>query len=358
MKLSLAKKRLGLVLGAVLLSLPVSAGAAPILHGPDEVLERDCVWEAGKLYFAPATGGRWELIPSTSDAEVLNPGDGEFHPMSLATVAEALAAIAYPLAGLDYHVYVLPYPRRSQLESATADGILYLAPGTRPYADAVVHAVVTHEVGHLVHRAYLPDADGAGWESYASLRGIAGDARYSGTALHAFRPHEVFAEDFRALFGSSLARESGSLENAELVWPTEVRGLEEFLLSLRGRVAPTSPLVAWPNPFRTLVRLSVNVPQSVSPVSLARTSMDGEEPAPSSFAAPTGEWALAIYDARGRLVRRTSVPPGTGSRASLSWDGRDTGGQPVPHGAYFARLVPPQGQASAAGTTIKLVLLP
>jgi hypothetical protein len=47
---------------------------------------------------------------------------------------------------------------------------------------------------------------------------------------------------------------------------------------------------------------------------------------------------LAIYDLRGRLVRKlTDAVPGTGSNA-IEWDGRDEGGVRVSSGVYFARL--------------------
>lgn len=217
MNASTCQKTLGLAVGAALASLPAVVCAAPILHGPDEVLESFCSWSDGRLYFAPPTGGRWELVTSTADPEVRNPGDGSFHAMPLATVRDALAGLDYPVDGLALRMYVLPYPRRGQFPSAAGDGVVYLSPATRPYAAAVVHGVVAHEMGHVVHRAYLRDQDQAGWEQYATLRGFDGDARYSETAAHAFRPREVFAEDFRVLFGSDLARTSGSLENAESI---------------------------------------------------------------------------------------------------------------------------------------------
>jgi hypothetical protein len=353
---SLRQKCLGLVVGAVLASLPVLACAAPILHGPDEVLESFCSVSEGRLYFSPPTGGRWELVSSTGDPAILNPGDGAFHAMPLATVAEALAALDFPLDDLSFHVYVLPYPRRAQLHSAAGDGSLYLAPGTYPYADAVVHGVVAHEVGHIVHRTYLPDADDAGWEAYASLRGFYGDARYSETAPHAFRPREVFAEDFRALFGSALARESGSLENPELVWPEEVEGLEAFVRSLPERQVLAVPLIAWPNPFRDEVRFRFRLPESRSPAPGA-TPATGAGPS-AGGSSTTESWWLAIYDARGRRVR--SLPAGSSSNptATVRWDGRDARGSRVPPGTYLARLAPLGGASQGALSSRKLVLLP
>ena len=347
---------LALLLGIVLLSLSTSAAATPIVHGPEEVLERYCSWSGGRLYFAPPTGGSWELVYDTSDPLITNPGDGMFHPMPLDQVHEALEGIAYPIQDLDFHVYVLPYPRRSQLSSAAGDGVLFLVPGVRPYAEAVVHATVAHEVGHLVHRAFLPDADRAGWESYASLRGFSGDARYSETAAHAYRPREVFAEDFRALFGTDLARESSGLENTELSWPADVPGVEEFLLSLPEREPALARLMAWPNPFRSQVRFTVDLPDGKEGASQSRLPLGGES-APNSLAPAAGAWRLTIYDARGRRVRSVPVSVDGSGQASFSWDGRDAQARRVAHGTYLARLVPP-GAARGDATSVKLVLLP
>jgi hypothetical protein len=44
-----------------------------------------------------------------------------------------------------------------------------------------------------------------------ALRGL--DAsRYQANAVHALRPHEVWAEDFRALFGGAIATSNGTIE--------------------------------------------------------------------------------------------------------------------------------------------------
>jgi hypothetical protein len=347
---------LSLLLGTVLLSLPIPAAATPIVHGPEEVLERYCFWSQGRLYFAPPTGGSWELVYDTSDPLITNPGDGMFHPMPLDQVHEALEGIAYPIQDLDFHVYVLPYPRRTQLHSAAGDGVLFLVPGVRSYAEAVVHATVTHEVGHLVHRAYLSDADRAGWESYASLRGFSGDARYSETAAHAYRPREVFAEDFRALFGTALARESSGLENTELSWPSDTPGIKEFFLSLPDREPVLAKLMAWPNPFRSQVRFTVDLPDIAGAPSQSRLQPGGES-APNSLAPAAGAWKLTIYDARGRRVRSVPVSVNGSGQASFSWDGRDAQARRVAYGTYLARLVPP-GAARGEATSVKLVLLP
>ncbi len=84
----------------------------------------------------------------------------------------------------------------------------------------------------------------------------------------------------------------------------------------------TARLTAWPNPFRTGVRLEV----------AARGSSD-----------------LRIVDASGRQVCRRRIPRSSLSVPySLSWDGSDEAGRPVPPGVYFAGF-------GSANSMLKLV---
>jgi hypothetical protein len=66
------------------------------------------------------------------------------------------------------------------------------------------------------------------------------------------------------------------------------------------------------------------------------------------FVAPAGgTGTLAVYDARGRLVRELLagvMPPG---EQIVTWDGRSDAGDPVPSGVYFYRL----SMDAASGTT-------
>ncbi len=83
-----------------------------------------------------------------------------------------------------------------------------------------------------------------------------------------------------------------------------------------------SRLTAWPNPFRTGVRLSA----------AARSSSD-----------------VRIVDVSGRQVRVLRVPRSPLSTSySLTWDGRDEAGRQVAPGVYFAAL-------GSSGSTLKLV---
>ncbi|MCX6841445.1 MAG: T9SS type A sorting domain-containing protein [candidate division WOR-3 bacterium] len=73
--------------------------------------------------------------------------------------------------------------------------------------------------------------------------------------------------------------------------------------------APALSLTCEPNPFRTRTAISLQ--------------LTADSPA-----------ELAIFDASGRCVRTLTV-----NRAPCTvWDGKDELGQPLPSGAYFARL--------------------
>jgi hypothetical protein len=280
------------------------------IHGVEETLRDFCVEQDGSLWLVLPDGARHELVTSTSDAAIVNAGDGSFHPFDEATVREALTALRAPLAPLRADVFILPYPRRSGLESAAGPGLILLSPGVRPLSTEQQHAELVHELGHLVHYSRMPDAATEEWDRYRQVRGITDEAVYNASAAHANRPHEIFAEDFRALIGGALANYSGSIENATLAPPASVAGLEEFMRAIAGASGPVSgPLACLPNPSCGTV----------------------------SFAQPGGaSEALEVYDVGGRRLA-TLAPVRTGSLVTWRWDGSDASGSPVGAGVYFAR---------------------
>jgi len=303
--------------------LPVGAAvpAGIAIHDAAETLRDRCATDAdGRLWLTLPGGARYELVTSTADPAIANPGDGAFHAFDAAAVRAALAAVTFPLAAIRAEVYLLPYPRRAGLESAAGAGLVLLSPGVRPLSREQQHLEFTHELGHVVQRALLPDADGR-WGAWRALRGAADAATYSATAPHVNRPHEIFAEDFRALFGGALANYSGTVENAALAPPAEVAGLRAFVLQLAGAAVAVPP--AWPNPSRGAVSLS----------------RAGEAVAP-----------LDVYDAAGRLVVTLAPLPSAGG-VRWSWDGRDARGVRAGAGAYWAR--PRDGGAASRITRLE-----
>jgi hypothetical protein len=161
-----------------------------------------------------------------------------FHAARLEWVREALEKVDPRVRRLiGAELYVLPFPRRAMLASSCDGTAIYLSPGVnRPPSRAEVHFLVFHEVGHMIHRQLLPDRDRPGWERYRRVRGIA-LARFGPHARHADRPHEVFAEDFRKLFGTAPARAARPLDPSSAP-PLEGRRREDvraFLEDLLSR---------------------------------------------------------------------------------------------------------------------------
>lgn len=338
-----------------LLLVPVSLLAAPRVHSSAEVLEHFCYWKDGRLLFAsPTTGQEWVLVTSVDDPSISNRGDGTFHPILRSQVVDALSGLSFSVQELNFDVYLLPYPRLAELKSSAGQGAIYLSPGTRETAEVTVHALVAHEVGHQIHRAFLPDTDVPGWEAYARLRGFRDDPRFSSSADHAFRPREVFAEDFRALFGSESARSGATLENPELVWPSAVAGLAEFMRRLPERVAVSSPLAAYPNPFFSNVRVEIDLGSIDSGTPSVGAVMSGDGLYTMAAPASLKRFSVGIHDARGRLVKRVPVEIDASGRGSIRWDGRNRQETTVSRGIYFARLLDSRGEFAQAAP-LKLV---
>ncbi len=286
--------------------IPLSTGIS--VHDASETLRDWCrADENGVLWLVLPGGARFELVTSTADPAISNHGDGSFHPFDAIEVRAALGSVSYPLEGIAAEVFILPYPRRAGLSSAAGPGVVLLSPGVYPLTSEQQHAEFVHELGHLVQYSRLPDGDG-GWTRYRSIRGITDLTVYCDDAVHPDRPHEIFAEDFRALFGDPLATTSGRIENDALLPPALVPGLPQFLLELSGQPLSVA-LAAVPNPAR-------------GPIGFARAG-----------AAPAD---LEIFDVAGRRVVRLA-PSQHGPWIRWTWDGRDASGREVEAGVVFAR---------------------
>ncbi len=207
----------------------------------------------GTLWFTLPGGQRFELITSVLDPAIANPGDGAFHPFEAHEVDAAIRELDFPLASIEVDIYILPYPRRGALSSAAGPGLILLSPGVQPLSREHQHAEVAHELGHIVQYTVMPDHDVERWAAYRALRGIADEGLYHANAQHQDRPHEIFAEDFRVLFGGALAVGSGGIENAALTPPRSVSGLRSFLAELAGP-SVAAGLEVSPNPARGPIR--------------------------------------------------------------------------------------------------------
>ncbi|HYV51043.1 MAG TPA: T9SS type A sorting domain-containing protein, partial [Dongiaceae bacterium] len=135
-------------------------------------------------------------------------------------------------------------------------------------------------------------------------------------AMHRDRPHEIFAEDFRVLFGGELAAGSGRVENPYLSPPASVPELSAFFLSLEeSRLPiPAGHIVSLPNPAPAGMRIGLSL---------------------SDVASDSGPVEISVFDVEGRRV--TGLPVQSGVRTS--WNGRLENGSAAPPGLYFLRAI-------------------
>jgi hypothetical protein len=298
----------------LILGLAAPAVAGVTIRTAQDVLDHHTTWHGDRLFVVGPDGSRWELVTDIEDPVIRNRGAGEFFPVDPAHVQTALDALTYPLEGIQVDIFILPFPRRALLPSSAENHVIYLSPGVMPVANSKVHSVLAHEMGHVVHRTYLPDHDEDAWEAYRTLRGIENTSIYHGNAAHRDRPREIFAEDFRVLFGGALANYSGTIENQAILFPTAVSGLETFMRSLAepSLVGTVRQLRVYPNPTRADVHLA----------------LAGEPGFPEA-----GLVVLSVFDVQGRLVARK------GLAGDYRWDGRLENGSSAPPGLYFLRAV-------------------
>ncbi|MFZ1948009.1 MAG: hypothetical protein WAW06_10730 [bacterium] len=307
---SLAAWAVAPALGLALIAAAAGVGAASgtlvggiAVYPPEEVAAM-CVREGATTYLEIPGARRYAIDLDRA---------GLYWPMPLTEVLEALAQIGYPLDGLKAQVVILPAPRQGLAESSTEGSVVFLSPGRIGYPTAHVHYTVAHEVGHLVHHALLPGRDDPGWRQYAALRDLDLGAARSAQD-HASRLHEIFAEDFRSLFGGGLAQCGSGIENHDLAMPQTVAGLREFFLSLPDMWGAKVRFYVAPNPFRDLL--------AIKTFSLGQTG--------GALAGAT------IYNVEGRMV--AALSPSGPQVSELVWDGRDADGRRAPPGVYFAAL--------------------
>ncbi|MDP6797152.1 MAG: FlgD immunoglobulin-like domain containing protein, partial [Candidatus Krumholzibacteria bacterium] len=231
---------------------------------------------------------------------------------------DALQSLSYPRPVDRIEIIFLPLPLREHSHSFARGNRIFLAPAEVEIPEEITHMTVVHELGHLFQYAKMSDMNTSLWSQYRQLRRISNEDIYHDSAIHANRPHEIFAEDFRYLFGGDLANYSGTIENHDLSLPDEVFGLREFFLSLSDKIVPASLLQAscFPNPFNPRTTVKVD----------AEVDLIGET------------LTVRVFDAQGRQVRE--LYRGTLFTQSLSfqWDGRDNGNRPLPSGVYFSRI--------------------
>jgi hypothetical protein len=271
------------------------------------------------------------VITDISDPSIYNKGDGRFHPFTAALVDHALGEITHPDLHMDATIYLLPYPRRGVLVSSTTGSEMFLSPGVLDIESAVASFTIAHELGHVFHNRFMP-ASSSRWHDYRALRGISDESRFNDFAAHAYRPHEIFAEDFRVLFGGPDAFFGGHVENTSITEPERIAGLPAFYTRVvRAEVRQTIDATSSPNPFNPETEIRVTLPAD------ARS--------------PGEPVTVRVYAVTGALVRDLYDGRATGDFA-VRWDGTDRGGVHVASGTYYAQI-----RAGGESRTLKLVML-
>jgi hypothetical protein len=284
----------------------------------------------------PLDDGRYfTVITDINDPAITNKGDGAFHPFQMDQVIEVLRTINHHQLNLNLTVYLLPYPRRNVLVSSASGTEIYLSPHVLEIAPQVTAYIVTHEVGHIFQFQNIPDINSNAWARYKTIRGITNTTRFSDYGPHAYRPKEIFAEDFRVLFGNEQARYGGAIENPELCSPELVAGLKSFMLNLEP--VPVEPMViaslkGFPNPFNPRTEIALELGEDFTP-SRERVT-------------------IRIYDITGALVRDLYDGVPVSHHLQVEWDGRSDHGERVASAPYFAQV-----RAGANSKTIKLVMI-
>ena len=269
----------------------------------------------------PLGGGKYlTVITDISDPLIANKGDGDFHAFEVSDVIDLLGEINHPSMSLDVEVYLLPYPRSNMLMSSTSGTTVFLSPHVLEISRESAAYVIAHELGHVFQNRYLQDHAYRPWGEYRAIRGIDDRERFSDSASHAFQPKEIFAEDFRVMFGGASAFFGGRVENVELASPLHVDGLAPFFARLTTSSAFDADAFIvgvsnFPNPFNPSTRIVVDV--------------SGE------FVATGQPLAVRVYDVRGALVRELYSQQPTGPQIVVTWDGRDHAGRLVASATYF-----------------------
>ena len=337
----LARWTCGLLVGACLLGTQAMAAPARLEYSNGvtatvisaEYLAGRLTSHQGAPTIELPDGRLVPVVTEIADPSIYNKGDGEFHPFTSQLVDQALASISHPHLALNVRIYLLPYPRRGVLVSSTSGNEIFLSPHVREIEPSVAAYIITHELGHAFHNHFMSSASSR-WGEYRALRGIADESTFNEGAAHAFRPHEIFAEDFRVLFGGRQAYFDGHVENTEIAEPEVVAGLKDFYLRVTEAPARVSRIAASssPNPFNPETEIRIARPDGGAIDRGARVS-------------------VRVYAVTGALVRDLYDGAASGDLA-VRWDGRDDAGNPVATATYYAQI-----RIGEERQTLKLVLL-
>mgnify|MGYP005853834333 CR=1 FL=1 len=226
-------KHLLTVITAAVILLTCNAGSAlaaqiPFtLHRADESITAIVRKEGGQAVLKETWYNTSFYLDTSTSVNQL-----AIQPVNPAAYEQALNEVKFASNRLkQYHVYILPYMLKNY---AGVQALTFKTNTTVVFAntwlltDKATHKLAAHELGHQVDfQLMTPER----WAKYRKIRGIENYKYDNASKEHKDRPQEIFAEDFRILFGGSLAAEKPH-ENSELKDPREIPDLKAFFEEL------------------------------------------------------------------------------------------------------------------------------
>jgi len=314
-----------ITLGFQWLLSPAGAWAQPRwrIVDAEEVTARSAAVGGASLEFLSNDGRRVAIGLDPGRMEISNPAaTDEFHPLDAAVAQRILSQMdEMPASKMGITIYLLPGLPETEMRSFCVGSEVFIAAALDEWPLESAAYTLAHEVGHAVQHLGLPGRSGPGWRRYLELRSLTDASVHSEQSPHRDRPGEIFAEDFRLLFGGPLAAAGGVQENPLLPPPSEVDGLSRFfaeVLELKWAVEdPGVTARNLPNPFN---------PATVIQLDLREELVAAGTPV-----------RLQVFDLRGRMVRDFGLMA-PAPQIRVRWDGTDQRGAPLASGRYIYRV--------------------
>lgn len=225
----MSRKSVILVIVFVLLNFNSAFASENIQFFSSDLSEKELLVRSGdKLLLSKDWYGyEFELNPANAI------GSLKMQAVDCGEYMEALQEVQFPLEAVgEYKINFLTYKLKndfSTLALSFKDGSAVVFGTYAALSREKLHRLAVHELGHEVDFSLMDDDK---WKEYIELRGIGDKAVYNDYAeIYENRPQEIFAEDFRLLFGGDAARTAAHL-NSDLQSPDQAPGLREFFLSL------------------------------------------------------------------------------------------------------------------------------
>jgi hypothetical protein len=175
---------------------------------------------------------QWYTYKFEVDTERTN-NQPAVYPVDRMEYQNALDRVAFPLEKIgEYKVYFLDYKLKNYsaaLALSFLDDSVVVFGSYYQLSQEKIHRLAVHELGHQIDFQLMnPES----WRKYREIRGLTDETVYNNRSLSSEkRPQEIFAEDFRLLFGGEEALKVPHL-NQELKNPNLVPGLKELYLSI------------------------------------------------------------------------------------------------------------------------------